>query len=360
MDNKRLDYIDMVKGIGMFFVVLGHMQDITTITRVWISSFHMPLFFIVSGILMAIKNEEKKDIKETIKKKWRGIMIPYMWFSLIYFLIDILNVLIIKNIDVRTFVVDTISSVTFYGMSVLWFLPALFLGSIGFLFLCKKIPARVNYFLLVVIALVAYQAKRIIEAKIYNAHANDLLIVSLIHIVYIFLRAAIAMSFIGYAYYFQLFIDASSEKLRFLNNKIICVALGIVMVIVNYILAMINECVDLNNIILNNVALYYLAAFVGVYGIILICKGLPAIPVITYFGKNSIIVMACHVNFYILYMGLKMAWFVDKFVTKAKHYVFVSITVIMVFFLSAFVIEIINRFLPFILGRPMKNKQIQK
>ena len=72
--SKRLDYLDMAKGIGIFFVALGHMEDIATGTRVWISSFHMPLFFIISGILMAVKDEPAKDIMESVKKRFRGIL----------------------------------------------------------------------------------------------------------------------------------------------------------------------------------------------------------------------------------------------------------------------------------------------
>lgn len=348
--KKRLDYLDMVKGIGIFFVVLGHMQDISTVTRVWISSFHMPLFFIVSGLLMAIKNEAELDIKTSFQKKWRGIMIPYMWFSLSYFVIDIANVTIIKNIDMRTFIVDTISSLTFYGMSVLWFLPALFLGSMGFLLLSKKFSMKINSILLIVIALVGYVIKLQLS-KVYDANADSLLITSLIHIVYIFLRASVAMSFIGYAYIIRKVYESLGDKVAFAENKIFCGVVGIVLLAGNFYLAMKNECVDLNNILLNNVALYYLSAFIGVYGFILVCKALPAIPVVTYFGRNSIIVMACHVNYYILYAGIKFAWLVDAYVTRAKHYVFVAVTVATVFVLSIIVIEGIRRLFPFVLGK---------
>lgn len=350
MEKKRLDYLDMVKGIGIFFVVLGHMEDISTVTRVWISSFHMPLFFIVSGLLMAVKNEAQADIKVTLNKKWRGIMIPYMWFSLSYFIIDIGNVYVVKNIDLRTFAVDTISSITFYGMSVLWFLPALFIASMGFLLLAKRFSAKINCILLIVIAMVCYVIK-IQFAKLYALYCDSLLITSLINIVYIFLRASVAMSFIGYAYYIRKAYEALGDKVKILENRIVSFGIGVFMIVVNFILAMQNECVDLHNVYLNNVVLYYLSAFLGVYGIILVCKAIPVIPPITYFGRNSIIVMACHVNYYILYAGIKFAWLVDTVVTRAKHYVFVAVTVTTVFVLSIIVIEGIRRFFPFVLGK---------
>ncbi len=348
--TKRLHYLDMAKGIGIFFVALGHMEDIATGTRIWISSFHMPLFFIVSGILMAVKDESSKDLREAVAKRFRGIIIPYLWFSLSYFIIDIGNLNIVHNIDLHTFIVDTIDSATFYGMSVLWFLPAIFLASCGFLYLKKKMPDRFVAPLLIVIALAAYVIK-LQFAKLYSANEDSLLITSLINIVYIFLRAAIAQSFVGYGYYAKKLFDGMS----FVTSRPGSFITGAVFLAANIALAMINGCADLRNIILNNVAIYYPAAFLGCFGIILICRALPVSRIITYFGRNSIIVMACHINYYILYAGIKLAWLVDSYNKHAKHYVFVAVTMITVFVLSAVVIEVINRWFPFVLGK-RKNK----
>ncbi len=351
---KRLEHLDMAKGIGIFFVALGHMEDIATGTRVWISSFHMPLFFIISGILMAVKDEPDKDFKESVTKRFRGLIIPYLWFSLSYFIIDIGNLNVVHNIDLHTFIVDTIDSVTFYGMSVLWFLPALFLASVGFLFLKKKFPDTITAPGLIVIALVAYVIKLQFE-KIYTMYESSLLVTSLINIVYIILRAAIAQSFVGYGYYAKRLYDriVSGNMIFGLSadSRIISFVSGAVLLVVNILLAMKNGCADLRNIILNNVAIYYVAAFTGCFGIILLCKALPPIKPVMYFGRNSIIVMACHINYYILYAGIKLAWLVDSFNKHAKHYVFVAVTMITVFALSAVVIEVINRYFPFILGK---------
>lgn len=350
--TKRLDYLDMAKGIGIFFVALGHMEDIATGTRVWISSFHMPLFFIISGILIAVKNEPSKDLKESVSKRIRGIIIPYLWFSLSYFIIDIGNLNIVHNIDLNTFIRDTIDSASFYGMSVLWFLPALFLASSSFLFLKKKLPDKIIAVLLIVISVISYVIKLQFE-KLYSSYESSLTITSLINIIYIFLRAAVAQSFVGYGYYLKMLFDRFPEsKIKsFVMSKPGSFAAGIVLLAVNIILAMQNGCVDLRNIILNNVPIYYLAAFSGSFGIILICRAIPVIKIITYFGRNSLIVMACHINYYILYAGIRLAWIVDSYNRHAKHYVFVAVTMITVFALSAVVIEVINRFFPFVLGK---------
>ena len=356
--TKRLDYLDMVKGFGIFFVALGHLEDISALTRGWISSFHMPLFFVVSGILIAVKGDPEKDLGELIGKRFKGIIIPYCWFSLSYFLIDILNLHVIKNIDKHTFIVDTIDSLTFYGMSVLWFLPALFLASVGFLFLKKKLNDKLLIFLLLFIAVAAYIIKLALE-PLYFANESSLLITACIKTAYIFLRALIAQCFVGYGYYVKKWADRFREKpikaAAVFSSRITELILGILLLAANIALSVYNGCVDLHNIILNNVPVFFTGAFLGCFGIVLICKAIPAVRLITYFGRNSIIVMACHVNYYFLYAGIKLAWFVDSVNKHARHYVFVAVVMITVFALSSVLITVINRFFPFVLGKRIKH-----
>ena len=144
MNNKRLTYLDLAKGIGIILVVLGHLEYISENVRGFISAFHMPLFFVVSGILMALKDETSSDLKVILSKKTRGLQIPYMWFSLIYIPIDIMNVLI-HHIDMNTFIFNIISSVIFSGVGVLWFLPALFIAEVSAFLLIKKLKKMLTH-----------------------------------------------------------------------------------------------------------------------------------------------------------------------------------------------------------------------
>lgn len=49
-ENTRKDYLDIVKGIGILLVVVGHLQ-LDNVVRNFIYAFHMPLFFYVGGAL---------------------------------------------------------------------------------------------------------------------------------------------------------------------------------------------------------------------------------------------------------------------------------------------------------------------
>ena len=72
MPRKRLTYLDMAKGVGIFLVVLGHIEYIQEDTLKWISSFHMPLFFVIGGILSYAKRNEKKPFFTALAGKARG------------------------------------------------------------------------------------------------------------------------------------------------------------------------------------------------------------------------------------------------------------------------------------------------
>lgn len=47
---KRFLEIDIAKGIGMIFVLIGHLQ-VPSILKNYLYSFHMPLFFFLGGTI---------------------------------------------------------------------------------------------------------------------------------------------------------------------------------------------------------------------------------------------------------------------------------------------------------------------
>ena len=50
--TKRIDYVDIAKGIGIVLVVMGHNDFalISPFAHKFIYSFHMPMFFFMSGM----------------------------------------------------------------------------------------------------------------------------------------------------------------------------------------------------------------------------------------------------------------------------------------------------------------------
>lgn len=76
MSGKRVDYIDYLKGLSIIWVVWYH-----TVHPWFVDfSFRMPLFFLASGIFFKIV-----DIKTYIQKKTNQLLIPFIFFSIIYY-----------------------------------------------------------------------------------------------------------------------------------------------------------------------------------------------------------------------------------------------------------------------------------
>lgn len=95
---KRDIYWDIIKGVAIFLVVLGHSLQYFYIDSAYsntdflfnfIYSFHMPLFMVVSGYFAY--SSFSKPIYEVFKKKFIQIMIPNVTWSLLTSILVYLN-----------------------------------------------------------------------------------------------------------------------------------------------------------------------------------------------------------------------------------------------------------------------------
>lgn len=83
MQKERLQYIDVARGIGMICIILGHL-GIYGINRV-VYTFHVPLFFILSGYFI----NNKKSIGSFIKGKARALLVPYAATCIVMILMSV-------------------------------------------------------------------------------------------------------------------------------------------------------------------------------------------------------------------------------------------------------------------------------
>lgn len=88
MNQKRLEWVDIAKGIGIILVVLGHCVPYGGTTFNLIFTFHMPLFFILSGYCYV-----QRGIRTTFDKKLKSLLVPFAK----YFLLGLVITLIILN-----------------------------------------------------------------------------------------------------------------------------------------------------------------------------------------------------------------------------------------------------------------------
>ena len=79
---NRLNWIDWAKALAIIFVVYGHTPaEKGDFLHNYITSFHMPLFFFISGFLT------KKEYfgKATLTKYWHTLIIPYLCYNILFY-----------------------------------------------------------------------------------------------------------------------------------------------------------------------------------------------------------------------------------------------------------------------------------
>ncbi|MCD8011746.1 MAG: acyltransferase family protein [Lachnospiraceae bacterium] len=126
--TKRIKEYDVAKGIGILLVVIGHALPTDSYWRVFIYSFHMPLFFFLSGLVM--KDATLITIKESFLEE-KKLIASYLFWSALYLAFDVfVKFLILKTISVNILFWHIYQTVTLFGISVLWFLASLILGKV--------------------------------------------------------------------------------------------------------------------------------------------------------------------------------------------------------------------------------------
>ena len=82
MKNCRIIWIDWAKCIAITMVVYGHIpQAEGTFLPFYICTFHIPLFFFISGYL----TKTRPDTREEFKKCKHSLIIPYILYNIIFY-----------------------------------------------------------------------------------------------------------------------------------------------------------------------------------------------------------------------------------------------------------------------------------
>lgn len=136
---SRNKHIDVMRGIGIILVVLGH----TYRNSGMLYLFHMPLFFMLSGSVLNYTRH-----KYSIGRRFKGIMVPYFVFSILCFIywafvesnfrpihdealfggyLGTFNIKVQQFINI--FLAENSTNAYTYNI-VMWFLPCLFVADL--------------------------------------------------------------------------------------------------------------------------------------------------------------------------------------------------------------------------------------
>ena len=150
--KKHFEYLDYAKGIGIFFVVLGHdLQLHSNMLRVgrmsarYIYAFHMPLFFIISGIGLFYKlhDLDSVDLRAETKRLTKRLLLPYLFWSAIYTFLSVGWHFIQGEPNwFMSMMHHGYITATGFGVAPLWFLAELFTIEVSFLWLWRILKCR--------------------------------------------------------------------------------------------------------------------------------------------------------------------------------------------------------------------------
>lgn len=315
MKEKHLEYIDMVKGIGIILVVIGHSTYVSENTLTWLASFHMPLFFLVSGILFAHKGSMKEPFGAFLKKRFCGMMIPYFWFSLIYIGVDYYYLYAHPELITQEFInAAALQAVSLFGISVLWFLPAIFMGELCFYGLVKKCPGWLLAVLGAVFVWLPVIGKKWIESSINMEEKLFLTWLGNFLMALLRIFPAVVFLLIGYGAYYLL----GRVRLKPMWEIVI----GIACMLLNAAVAFTNGRVDMHYLVFNNLFYYYLGACSATLGLILIFRNVKSLWLVAFLGSNSLIVMLTHLDCQVMSTAIRFAAGMNQFIPRAKDIIF--------------------------------------
>lgn len=324
--TERLRFIDISRFVGIFLMVLCHAGMHNIVTSV-IYSFHMPLFFFLSGYLY--KRGEKINMSNYLMRKIRSILVPYLFFSLI------LCFGTRKMLDWLLLVYASRDSIyAAASFSPLWFLPCFFLSSIIFSML-NNVARRsdIIYGLLVVVIVIIGFFMASFRQKLY------------------------------YGYPWNVDVALIGTGFMFLGNQIqktkIDIKLGMLLLVIGIILSLFNlpesltkgnPHVEMSISQYGNPFLFFLTSFLLCYAITVICQelekrlNLRISKFLAFYGSNTITILCVH--------GVILSVFkmVLKFF-RLEGTIYAMIITLLCFLILYPIINLINRELPNIVGK---------
>lgn len=336
--NQRLLYVDWAKLLGIYLVILAHLNLRNNVVNLMINSFHMPLFFLLSGICYKPGN-----VINDLKKNSKGLLIPYIslqvlcypyFFMKSYFQNHIeLNIM---NYIVKPFfgfiygvVYDTSYSSMIIGAT--WFLMALFFIK----FLASVLVTRKKETIGIVIIFFVIVAMLL---KTFN----------------IMLPWSINCAFLGlpvflFGYYFKDYIKRVTQLsvlLKIIISCLCCCAL--------YSITNMNGLIHVGDAVWgNNIFLYYIDAVLGSLTLIIIASFFHGMDKFCKFlAKNTMLIMCFEVYTFAPFKYIYMKFFDISVGSQDYMPLWYGILVALVALVACSVpCYIINRWLPFCLGK---------
>lgn len=269
MKEKYLHWIDLAKGIGIILVLVGHSNFLPITLKNYIYSFHMPLFFILSGYVFS----NKSTFKTFLTKKIKTLLFPYLFFFIIFLLFFTCKDLYLETNNFYNNCIGLFFQFPGYVYSI-WFLICLFVLQILFYFVTKRTQNniyKISFFSLFILII------GIIYFKTIN-----------VHLIWQLQILFTALPFFSLGYIFK--ITNILNKIHNTSCFIICFTLSLFLFYLKtkYFISY----TSLTSNIYGNFIIFYLLAISSSLYIVIFSKKISYLWPLNYIGKNSLVIFS--------------------------------------------------------------------
>lgn len=344
--QNRNSYIDIVKGLGMVLVILGHLNVIPQISRAIIYSFHMPLFFILSGLFL----KNYSNFKECFSKTFKTLYVPFLsvvlFDTIIITIFGIIEGTGIPYLEIKNNIFVLFGFCFDLINRPVWFLFALFIIKNIYYFCRKKTYLKVACIVVSFVTVIVLYKRDIPSGIIY----------------------VMAFAEIGFFALGDILRDFVFDIPKIVkNNTRISALLLLLSIPILAYFSCINECVDITDYICGNPILFYFNGIFGSLVFFVFCALIYmlkdsrlslVINPIEALGRNTIFVLVSH--YYLcrkIYCIIYIILGIEQYLYLPLNEVFLLIITLL---LMIPVIYLSNKYFYFIFGRKKKEKVINK
>lgn len=276
----RIHWADNARAIGIILVLFGHTHGINPVAHKYIYSFHMPLFFFLSGYVLK-KNYLSDRFIHFLIRNIKNILIPYFSFWVISYPYGIL-VGIFKNIynepTINTMILEPFIGLL-YGIedglynSVLWFFTCLFCAAIIFYWI-NRVNKKYSIILLLILGILGPNIFKYIDFRLpWNIELSF-----------------VAVVFYGFGYFFSEF---DIKRIRIFHIETLLLFAFFLVVLIFTVQK--NGEVNMSGMKFGNLIYYYFGAFSGIYLTIIISRLIPKNKILNWISLNTIIIFPLHI-----------------------------------------------------------------
>ncbi len=279
-EKKRIVWIDQLRGIAFYTVILGHMSIKISLKK-WLYSFHMPLFFMISGLNLNVDRIYRTSFKDYALRLAKKMLVPYLWLQMLNFVLRYLvSTVHHKPVPVKEYLLGILvgnNNIIGAPSNPLYYVLLLFLAQIGLWFVIHISKADKGFIggILSVLAVGSVCLQRIDLPWHINA-----------------VPAAMLLIFIG-----RLLMDAylsTSEKLNKMN-KALYIGMCAVLLGVGYILSRYNGRISIHgNYYGREFIIFLVCAVASSVAIAMLVMLLPESRALTFIGANTFFYMGVH------------------------------------------------------------------